>query len=127
MEENISRCSLESHKKIDAISFCIECKIYMCNKCEKLHSELFLNHPQIKIDNKITQDLLICICQEKNHRNELNYFCKNHNKLCCIFCISKIKNKEIGQHSDYDVCFIEDIEEEKKNKLEENIKILEEL
>ena len=127
MEENISKCSLKSHKEIDAISFCIECKIYMCNKCEKLHSELHLEHIPIKIDNKINQNLLSCICQEKNHRNELNYFCKKHNKLCCIFCISKIKNKEIGQHSDCDVCFIEEIEEEKKSKLEENLKILEEL
>ena len=127
MEENVARCSLESHKKIDAISFCSQCKIYMCNKCEKLHSELFLNHQIIKIDKKDTKDLLITLCQEKNHQNELNYFCKKHNKLCCIFCISKIKNNEIGQHSDCDICFIEDIENEKKNKLEKNITILEEL
>ena len=127
MEENVLKCSLKSHKEIDAISFCTECKIYMCNKCEKLHSELFFEHIPIKIDHKINQDLLVNICQEKNHRNELNYFCKKHNTLCCIFCISKIKNKEIGQHSDCDLCFIEEIEEEKKNKLEENIKILEEL
>ena len=99
----------------------------MCNKCDKLHSELFLNHPQLKIDKKGNQDFFTGICQEKNHRNELNYICKNHNKLCCIFCLSKIKNKEIRQHSDCAVCFIEEIENEKKNKLEENIKLLEEL
>ena len=127
MEKNNFKCSLESHKNIIAISFCKECKIYMCNKCERLHSELFPNHSKIEISNKDTQDLMLDICQEKNHGNELNYFCKNHNKLCCIFCISKIKNKEIGQHSNCDICFFEEIEEEKKKKLEENLKILEEL
>ena len=127
MNEKNLKCSLKNHKEADAILFCTECKIYMCNKCEKLHSELFPDHVPIKIEHKINQDLLASVCQEKNHRNELNYFCKKHNKLCCIYCISKIKNNEIGQHSNCDVCFIEEIEEEKKKKLEENIKILEEL
>ena len=127
MEENIFKCSMANHKGIDAIAFCSECKIYTCNKCEKLHSELFLNHPQIKIDKSNRQDFFTGICPEKNHRNELNFFCKTHNKLCCIFCLSKIKNEEIGQHSDCDVCFIEEIENEKKNKLGENIEKLEEL
>ena len=113
MEEKLFKCLSENHKGVDAILFCIICKIYMCNKCEKLHSWLFHNHPQIKIDNKNNQDFFTGLCPEKNHKNELNFFCKNHNKLCCIFCLSKIKNKETGQHSDCDVCYIEDIENEK--------------
>ena len=127
MENNFLRCSRENHKEIEAILFCSECKIFMCSKCEKFHSELFNNHSQIKIDKKNNQDFFTGICPEKNHVNELKFFCKNHNKLCCITCISKIKNKEIGQHSDCEICFIEDIENEKKKQLEENIKILEEL
>ena len=127
MEEKLFKCSLENHKEIDAILFCIECKIYICNKCEKLHSELFHNHSKIKIDKKNNQDFFTGLCPEKNHKNELNFFCKNLNKLVCLACISKIKNQKIGQHPDCDVCYIEDIENEKKSKLEENIKILEEL
>ena len=127
MENNFLRCSRENHKEIEAILFCPECKIFMCSKCEKFHSELFNNHSSIKIDKKNNQDFFTGICKEKNHLNELNFFCRNHNKLCCITCISKIKNKEIGQHSDCDICFIEDIENEKKKQLEENLKILEEL
>ena len=65
MEENIIKCSSENHKEIDSILFCTECKIYMCNKCEKLHSELFHNHPQIKIDNINNQDFFTGICPEK--------------------------------------------------------------
>ena len=44
--------------------------------------------------------------------------------LCCI---TKIKEKGYGQHFDCDICLIENIKEEKKNKLKENIKILEDL
>ena len=55
-----------------------------------------------------------------------SYFCKTHNKLCCAACLSKIKRKGDGQHFDCDVCSIEEIKEEKKNKLNENIKYLEE-
>ena len=57
----------------------------------------------------------------------LIYFCKKHNTLCCAKCITKIKGKENGQHYDCDICFIDDIEEQKRNKLNENIKILEDL
>ena len=59
--------------------------------------------------------------------NILEYFCKSHNVLCCAACISKIKGKGNGQHSECNICFIEDIKDEKKNKFEKNMKILEEL
>ena len=45
----MNKCSLNEHK-IDSISFCEDCKIYMCNKCEKHHSELFKNHHQYMFD-----------------------------------------------------------------------------
>ena len=56
-----------------------------------------------------------------------DYFCKNHNVLCCAACISKIKGKGNGQHADCEICFIEDIKDTKKNKLKDNIKLLEDL
>ena len=128
MENNIIKCSLENHKENNAVSFCTNCKIYMCNKCEKLHSELFLNHNQLRNDKiKDLSDIFTGFCSEKNHPNELNYFCKTHNKLICPVCITKIKNKEIGQHTDCNVCSVEDIEDEKRNKLKDNIKTLKEL
>ena len=57
----------------------------------------------------------------KKHKEELEYLCKNHNILFCAACLSKINNKGYGQHKDCDVYNIEDIKEEKKNKLNENI------
>ena len=55
------------------------------------------------------------------------FFCKNHNQLCCTACITKIKGKEYGQHTDCDICIIEDIKNEKKALLKENIKNLDNL
>ena len=56
----------------------------------------------------------------------MEYYCKNHNILCCAACLCKIKGKGNGQHHDCNVCLIEEIKEEKKSKLNENIKYLEE-
>ena len=126
MEDNYKNCSLPEHQKIKAIYYCHECKIYMCNKCEKIHSGLCVLHHQYKLDIDISE-IFTNFCKEENHSSKLEYFCKTHNQLCCSSCIVKIKKKGNGQHTDCDVCIIEDIKNLKKNKLKENIKILENL
>ena len=120
------KCSLKKHENIDAISYCIECKVFMCNKCLNYHNEFLENHHKYNLNEKF-EEIFTGLCKEENHKNELEYFCKNHNKLCCLACISKIKEKGKGQHSDCEICSIEKIKDEKKNKLNENIKNLEEL
>ena len=124
--ETSKKCSLIDHKEIEAILFCKECNIYMCNKCEKLHSQLFKSHCQIKLDKDIN-DIFTGFCSEKSHSTELKYFCKTYNKLCCAECITKIKTEDNGQHTDCEIYLIKDIENEKKSKLTENIKCLGEI
>ena len=118
------KCSSKKHESIDAIYYCQECKIYMCKKCESLHSDLLQHHNPFSL-NKSKEEIFTGLCKEVEHFDKLYYFCKTHNQLCCGKCISKIKGKGNGQHSDCDVCFIEDIKEIKKNKLKENIQNLE--
>jgi DNA repair exonuclease SbcCD ATPase subunit len=72
-------------------------------------------------------DAFTGICKERKHCDKLHYFCKTHNQLCCAACIAKIKGKFYGKHKDCKVCYIKRIKEEKKQKLDENIKYLEEL
>ena len=124
MEEE-KKCSLEEHKDIDAISFCPECRIYMCNKCQNYHSPFFKNHHPYNLNKD--DEIFTGFCKEKNHPIKLKYFCKNHNELCCGLCIAKLNKEGDGQHKDCEVCYIEDIKDEKKNKLKENIKCLEEI
>ena len=126
MERSNKKCSLKKHEDIDAISFCQNCRIYMCNKCENFHSELFQNHHEYKLD-KEKNYIFTGYCTVENHNEELEYFCKTHNQLCCGLCITKIKKKGKGQHTECDICTIEDIKEDKKNKLKQNIKTLEDL
>ena len=100
---------MEDHVQIDAISYCQECKIYMCDNCSKYHSKLFKNiHHQFKkdINNDDINNIFTGLCKEQNHSIELEYFCKTHNVLCCAKCISKIKQKGNGQHTECDICFI---------------------
>ena len=128
MESKKIICSLQDHSKEEAYFFCPECKIYMCNKCNKSHSELLKNfHHQFKLKEDNNDDNFTGLCKEKNHFEEIVYFCKTHNILCCALCIVKIKDEKYGKHSDCDVCKISEIEEEKKSKLKENIQNLENL
>ena len=127
MEIQKKKCSLKEHSDINANIYCQKCDIYMCNKCEVYHSKLFENHNNFILD-KNNEEVYNEFCEEETHHKlELKYFCKNHNKLCCAACLTKIKGKGDGQHSDCDVCCIEDIKEDKKNKVKDNIKLLEEL
>ena len=123
--EKHAKCFSEDHKEIDAICFCPECKIYMCNKCLNIHSSFFKNHNTYNLNKE--EEIFTGFCQEKNHPNKLEYYCKIHNKLCCANCLCKVNEIGDGQHKDCDVCIIQDIKEEKKNKLKENIELLEKL
>ena len=123
--ENQRKCFTEEHKEIDAISFCPECRIYMCNKCANYHLPFFKNHHPYKITEE--NEIFTGFCKEKNHPNKLEYFCKDHNQLCCVACLCKISSKGYGAHKDCNISELLKIKDEKKNKLKENIKCLEDL
>ena len=122
--ENQKKCSNKKHSEINAIIFCPECNIYLCNKCSNNHTDILENHLILNL-GKNSEEIFIDMCSEPNHKNKLEFYCKNHNKLCCAACLSKIKGEGNGQHFDCNVCLIKEIKDEKKNKLNENIKYLE--
>jgi hypothetical protein len=82
----------------------------------------------IYIDKNL-KDIFTGFCQEKDHnKHELELFCKNHNKLCCLACIYKLDDiKGYGQHKNCDICNINKIKDEKRNNLKKNIDNLENL
>ena len=124
MENQKKKCSFKEHLEINANSYCGQCKIYMCNKCENHHSNLFLNHETFNLE-KYNEEIFTGFCKEENHINQLEFFCKTHNQLCCVACISKIKDNNNGQHRYCKICSIEEIKEGKKNNLQKNISYLE--
>ena len=127
MENKKKKCSLKDHENSDAFLFCPECKRYMCTKCEELHSGFFKTHHQYNYLNNNADEIFTGFCPEKNHSLKLECFCKDHNQLCCLACLSKMKKEGYGQHANCNVCSIEEIKDEKKNKFAENIKYLDEL
>ena len=72
MTNNIKYCTFPEHSQSEARMFCQECKIYMCNKCENTHQNLFKNHNLFKLD-KNNKDIFTGFCKEANHINELYY------------------------------------------------------
>ena len=124
MDDQLKKCSSKKHSDIDAISYCNNCKKYFCGKCLTFHFDLFENHKLTDIDKTIDESFFdICA----NHKIHFEFFCKNHNQLCCSSCICKIKNELYGQHTDCDVYPLNEIKEEKRIQLEKNINILEDL
>ena len=126
MEVN-KKCSNKKHSELNAVSYCADCNLYLCNKCVNIHLEYLASHNIINLDKNNKEEILTGICKEDNHKIKLEYYCKNHNELCCAACLCRIKKNGNGKHHDCDVCEIKEIKEEKKNKLNENIKYLEEL
>ena len=82
-------CSFQGHEKIPANIYCISCKIYMCQKCELFHSKLLSNHKIYNIDKINNEDISQQFCKQEKHNLEFQYFCRNHNILCCAKCITK--------------------------------------
>ena len=64
----MEKCASVNHKEIDAVSYCGECKVYLCNKCNKFHSEIFVNHNSIKLVGKDITELFTGFCKEKSHK-----------------------------------------------------------
>ena len=114
--EQKPKCSSKKHKDIEASIFCKDCKIYLCNNCQSFHSDLFENHKLIDIKNTNPGQnyLFTGFCPENDHFEKLEYFCKNHNNLCCSSCIVKVIKKGKGLHSNCEICLIEDIKDKQK-------------
>ena len=127
MENKTIKCTSKNHGNMDAVVFCQECQIYICAKCEQMHSSMCQNHTIFKLENKDIKEIFTGFCKEGNHKNKLEYYCRNHNELCCVACITNIKGKGNGQHSGCQVTLIEEIKNEKKDKLQENLKYLEDI
>ena len=53
MEYNLHKCSSKEHLNIDSNYYCFDCKIYMYNKCDNMHSKLFQNHSKVKSDKNM--------------------------------------------------------------------------
>ena len=56
-EKNSKNCYHHAHSNIKAIFYCIECKIYLCNKCGNFHSKLYNSYHKYKIKMSSEKDV----------------------------------------------------------------------
>ena len=112
MEEIRKKCSSNKHKDIDAISYCKNCKLYLCNKCRNMHSEFYDNHnlQELELNNLSNLTKLICNDNNKNLKilklynlNNLNIIYYYNHKKYYIVCdediLNKIKNNIISSNT----------------------------
>ena len=90
-----------------------EFNLYLCNKCTNNHIEYLETH-HLNYSNKNNEEIFTGLCKESGHKMKLEYFCYNHNILCCAACLCSIKDNKNGQHSKCKVCSIKEIKEGKK-------------
>ena len=122
-----SKCSREDHVNNQAISYCQKCEVYLCEECDTFHSKLLAKHKGYinTINNNVKNNIFTGLCQENNHSKPLEYFCEDHNKLCCSECIRKEELIFEGFHKDCNICPLKEIKNMKKDKIKECYESLE--
>ena len=123
MDNQKQKCSLEEHKESEAISYCQECNIFMCNKCDKVHLSIRKNHHIFSLDKNV-KEIFTSFSKEEKHLYELENICKTHDRLYYAQCIAKIKNKGNTQYINSVIRNAKVIVGEKK-KYKKNVVILE--
>ena len=115
MENNsLPKCSSKLHQEINAINYFQECRLYLCEKCQLNHQDLY-DHILLNIINN-TKEIHNKQCTEKNHINNLDFYCEKHNKLCCLACISDANIEGYGCHKNCKAVLIEDLKNQKNNE-----------
>ena len=61
-----NKCSSKDHLTIEAISYCQKCELFMCKKCDIIHSNLCPHHNKLNLDNNNSNEIFTSICKEKN-------------------------------------------------------------
>ena len=121
------KCSTQNNDNNIAYNYCSECDIYMCNNCLKSHLNLFKNHHHLLDLIEDKSQLFNDFCKEDKHLNKIEYYCETHKQLCCLSCIGKDKKIENSKHKNCKVYDLSEIINDKKRKLDQNLKILREL
>ena len=88
MENQNAKCSSSKHPEVDAVSYCPECKKYLCDNCLNFHTELFGDHKTNKlteIKEQINKDDLY-----DDYNIELKkpiHMLTNHTKIVFSLCL----------------------------------------
>ena len=120
--------SCKSKEKLEADTFCQDCGIYMCVKCNEIHSQWgqFSDHQVLSMAD--VRERKVCFkrrrkCQ-KHPREDEEYFCSDCRKYVCFRCrvIDKHEREghaimEASEHEDIQRRHIEELEAKADGKV----------
>ena len=77
-----------------SVSWCMECEEELCAECTKFHTSLKIarNHHVVELKLKTSYSSLLkrpCLLCEQHADCEVEYFCVDHDELCCRDCLAK--------------------------------------
>ena len=77
-----------------SVSWCMECEEELCSECAEYHTALKVtrNHHVVDLKLKTSYSSLLkkssLVC-EQHTDYEVEYFCVDHDELCCRDCLAK--------------------------------------
>ena len=112
----LPNCNYRNHES-NAVLYCFKCDKYLCHNCLDSHNELYRNKGHITINQKLSHKYF---CSKRFHEeNILNSFCIKCNNYLCRDCKCN--------HIDRDKYNFENDDENKIDKIKENIQQCEEI
>jgi hypothetical protein len=77
-----------------SVSWCMECEEELCSECTEYHTNLKMarNHHVVDLKLKTSYSALLknpsLVCEQHKYC-QIEYFCVDHDELCCRDCLAK--------------------------------------
>ena len=110
LKQNCEECNKKQNEIKGEFFYCCKCNKFLCHSC-------IINHPNNGKHNAINFKRYDSFC--KTHSNSFSFYCIKCKKNICIYCKSQHRIHDIIDLSDFNY------PEESKNKIEEQIKSIE--
>ncbi|XP_052058820.1 uncharacterized protein LOC127699119 [Mytilus californianus] len=85
-------CYDDDGSSTEAVTWCIECEVFLCTDCEKHHikSRTSKDHKTIstKDYHKLPKFMQEISSQCKDHKKQFELYCSFHDCPCCVTCIT---------------------------------------
>ena len=83
-------CFNDNGEKFEVIVFCVECREYICETCQRYHkrNKTSREHILIPVVEHIMEYVTFLQSMKEcpRHKEDIVFLCKTHDELCCRLC-----------------------------------------